>query len=62
MIWECIYHRRYGGQFIRFLCCHVWKINVLHKNKEDTLRVERNRCIDCGRNEILILVKHNKEI
>lgn len=57
-MWECIYSQRFGGRFKGFLCCHVWNIQVIWQ--KDNLRVERNKCVECGRGEYLLLVKHNK--
>lgn len=57
---ECIYQRRFGGGFFRrlFFCfggsCHIWENErILVEGK---FTIERNKCVDCGRGEILILI------
>lgn len=51
---ECIYRTGFGGKLIRLLCCHVWQNQKIYTNAKIT--IEKNKCIDCGRTEILILV------
>lgn len=53
---ECIYEKQFGGKLRRFLCCHSWSIKIIYINAG--LRIEKNRCVDCDRQEILILVEH----
>lgn len=56
---ELIYSKGYGGGWNRFFCfgAHLWDCYVIYK--KNGLIIEKNRCIDCGRIEIQILVEHN---
>ena len=54
---ECIYHKYYGKKWYSFLCCHTWK--NISNIEQGNIIIEKNECIDCGKTEILILVKWN---
>jgi hypothetical protein len=53
---ECILQRRFGGHwFKRMFCVHEWK--TIEKFFVGNLDITKSECIDCGRNEILMLVE-----
>jgi len=55
MIPECIYSKRWGGEFWkRLFCCHVWTSRERYKH--DRLMVVENQCVECGRYEIMLLI------
>jgi hypothetical protein len=51
---ECIYHQEFGGK--RF-CCHTWK--NIHRVISGKLTIKKNKCIDCGKEENMILIDWN---
>jgi len=51
---ECLHHKTWGGKWFSFLCCHTW--SKVRDIKSFPLIIEKNRCIDCGKTEILILI------
>ncbi len=55
---ECIYSKRWGAKWwLRICCSHVWKHLVTQK--VDCLTIEKSICVECGREEILILINWN---
>jgi len=57
---ECIYRKSWGGVWwLRLLMCfgnhHIW--DNTEKIRQGIMTIEKNKCIDCGREEILILIQ-----
>lgn len=53
---ELIGDKAWGG---KCGCCHIWKHLVTQE--VGCLTIEKNICVDCGRNQILILIDWNKK-
>ena len=56
---ECIYRKSWGGMlWLRLIMCfgncHLW--DNIERTKKGVFTIVKNKCIDCGCEEIMILI------